>query len=149
VPTPFERNGTGNGLFAGENVFGALLSYTLRDPAPPGTDIVLSVKDAAGKNVALLAGPAGVGLNRAVWNLRTFAAPSANGRGRGGGGRGGAGGDSTATDSTAARGRATPATPPLTGPLVSAGRYSVQLNRRTNGALTPLSSTQPLEITRK
>jgi photosystem II stability/assembly factor-like uncharacterized protein len=145
VPTPFERGGAGNGLYVGENTFGALLSYTLRDPTPAGSDVVLTVKDAANKDVALLAGPAGVGLNRAIWNLRTFAPPSANGRGRGGAGRGGAG-DSTATDSAAAPARATPATPPLTGPLVPAGRYTIQLNRRTNGALTPLGAAQRLDV---
>jgi hypothetical protein len=127
VETPFQRGGTGNGLFTGENPpFGAILGYRLYRELPAGSEVVITVKDAAGREIAQVIGPAGVGLNRAVWNLRE--APATTGAGRGaaaGGGRGGAGG---------------------AGTLVAPGSYTVQLNRHTNGTLTPMGAPQPLRV---
>jgi hypothetical protein len=130
--TPFERAGIGNGLFTGDNPpFGALLSYVLRDAAPTGTQIVLSIKDAAGKMINEVPGPGGAGLNRAVWNLRhhadsTRARSDSAGGGEGrGGGRGG---------------------PPPLGPLVTPGTYTVQLARRSGTTLTPIGAPQRLQV---
>ena len=144
--TPFQRAGVGGGLFTGENPpFGALLSYTLREAAPSGSQVVVLVKDGSGKTIAEVTGPGSAGLNRAIWNLRrtpdttqTTAPASAGGRSaappdsaaaaQGGGGRGG-------------RGNA-----PRQGPLVDPGTYTVQLARRTGQTVVNISASQQLRV---
>ena len=152
--TPFQRAGVGNGLFSGENPpYGALLSYILDSETPAGSEIVLVIKDAAGKTINEVPGPGGAGLNRAVWNLRH--APDttslrADGARGGGGGRGGRGG---APPDTTGGGEAAPAQrgggrggPPPPGPLVVAGTYTVQLARRVGATLTPVGAPQRLRL---
>jgi len=146
---PFERAGFGNGLYSGDNPpFGALLSYTLRDATPAGTRTVLVVKDAAGKTVNEVNGPGGTGLNRAVWNLRH--APDTTTRADAGrGGRGGRGGGGAQPDSSegAPQGRGGGrGGPPPQGPLVTPGRYSIQLARRSGATLTPIGAPQRLQV---
>jgi hypothetical protein len=154
--TPFQRAGFGNGLYSGENPpFGALLSYTLTAATPPGTQTVLVIRNAAGKTINEVSGPGGAGLNRAIWNLRhapdttsTRADSAQGGRGGRGGARGGAaaaadttGGESPAPQRGGGRGG-----PPPPGPLVTPGTYTVQLARRTGGALTPIGAPQRLQV---
>jgi hypothetical protein len=156
VAASYERGATGNGLFVGENPeFGAPITYHLANAQPPGSEIVVTIADASGRAVREVAGPSTAGLHRVVWNLRASApeaaadAPGrggraaaggrgtgdaaggrgaagrgAGGRGAGGGGRGGGGG----------------------GALVSPGTFSLQLNRRVGGALTPLGQPQRLQV---
>jgi photosystem II stability/assembly factor-like uncharacterized protein len=139
VETPFQRAGIGNGLFTGENPpFGALLSYTLREAVPSGSQIVLLIKDAAGKTIAEAIGPGRAGLNRAVWNLRhapDTAALAAAGRGRG-----------AAPDSSAAEGRGGRGNAPRPGPLVVPGTYTVQLARRSAQTTMNLGAPQRLRV---
>lgn len=138
--TPFQRAGVGNGLYTGENPpFGALLSYTLRDAAPGGTQIVLLIKDAAAKTIAEVGGPGSAGLNRAIWNLRQAPDTSQPTTGRGA-----AGGRGAAPDS--AEGRGGRGNDPRQGPLVSPGMYTVQLARRTGPVLTNVGAPQRLRI---
>jgi hypothetical protein len=153
--TPFQRAGVGNGLFSGENPpYGALLSYILDSETPAGSEIVLVIKDAAGKTINEVPGPGGAGLNRAVWNLRhapdTASLRADGARGGGGGGRGGRGGAPTDTTGGA---EAAPAQrgggrggPPPPGPLVVAGTYTVQLARRVGATLTPIGAPQRLRL---
>lgn len=141
VETPFQRAGVGNGLYTGDNPpYGALLSYTLREAAPAGTQMVLLIKDVAGKTIAEVNGPGSVGLNRAIWNLRhkPDSAPPANaGRGRGGEGAGGEGEEGRG----GGRGNA-----PRPGPIVSPGNYRVQLARRAAQTTINVGTAQRLRV---
>ncbi len=161
--TPFQRAGMGNGLFTGDNPpYGALLTYALGDASPAGSQTVLVIKDAAGKEVNEVAGPGGVGLNRTIWNLRRRADSAtvlaAGGRGApppgaaaGAGGRGAAtpanAPEGGAPQAGAGRGGAPPfAGPPPLGPIVPPGTYTVQLARRTGTTLTNIGAPQRLEV---
>ena len=78
-----ERAHTGNMIFEGPNPpAGAIIDYWL---ATSGADVIITVHDMAGAEVATVNTPSGRGINRAVWNLRHGAA------GGGGGGFGGGG----------------------------------------------------------
>jgi hypothetical protein len=152
--TPFQRAGVGNGLFSGENPpFGALLSYVLESATPAGSEIVLLVKDAAGKTVNEVRGPGGAGLNRAVWNLRhapdttAVRADGARGGPPGRGGRGVAPTDTTGggEGNVAQRGGGRGGPPPP-GPLMSPGTYTVQLARRAGATITPIGAPQRLRL---
>jgi photosystem II stability/assembly factor-like uncharacterized protein len=128
--TPFERAGIGNGLFTGDNPpFGAIISYTLGAPTPVGSQILLVIRNAAGRPIAEVPAPGAAGLNRAVWNLRRRP-------------------DSTATPpGNAAAGRgAGPNGPPAPGPLVPPGTYTVELVRRTGTLTTALGLPQRLQV---
>jgi hypothetical protein len=158
VETPFQRAGFGNGLFTGENPpFGALLSYVLNTATPLGSQLVLIIKDATGKTIREVQGPGGTGLNRAVWDLRRAAdtvtaradsAPSTATQQAGRGGRGAA----AAPDTTGGGESGTPQRgggrggPPPQGPLVTPGRYTVQLARRTGATVTPIGAAQRLQV---
>jgi len=150
VETPFQRAGFGNGLYTGENPpFGALISYVLPSAAPAGSQIVLVIKDAAGKTVNEVRGPGVAGLDRAVWNLRHAPDTSRAVVQAGRGGRAGAaaaardttGGEEGAPQRGGGRGG-----PPMPGPLVTPGTYTVQLARRTGATLTPIGAPQRLKV---
>ena len=137
----YERGAIGNGLFMGENPpYGALLTYRLGAALPAGTEVVITVADATGRTIREVTGPASAGIHRVVWNLRTTppggrgadapagrggagGAPAAGGRGGGGGGRGGA-----------------------IGMLVGPGTFTVRLNTRSGGTLTPTGQPQRLQV---
>ncbi|HXA48736.1 MAG TPA: hypothetical protein VNV86_00460, partial [Candidatus Acidoferrum sp.] len=125
---------------------GALLTYYLREDAPSGTKVVLSVADATGRQVRQLDAVAKAGLHRTPWDLREASVQVQGGRGvapprpptsEGGdeatptvappGGRGGRG-----------FGRG--------GPLVKPGSYTVTLGKLVNGQLTPLGQPQIVEV---
>ena len=154
VETPFQRAGVGNGLFSGENPpFGALLSYVLDSATPTGSEIVLLIKDAAGKTIDEVPGPGGAGLNRAVWNLRH--APDTASlradvarvvrRSRRAWWCAGRHDWRRRRRRTSTRGRSWRATPP--GPLVVPGTYTVQLARRAGATLTaPIGAPQRLRL---
>jgi len=152
--TPFQRAGVGNGLFSGENPpYGALLSYILDNATPVGSEIVLVIKDAAGKTINEVPGPGGAGLNRAVWNLRhapdtaLLRADVARGGPAGRGGRGAAPADTTggAEGAPPQRGGGRGGPPPP-GPLVVPGTYTVQLARRAGTTLTLIGTPQRLRL---
>ncbi len=133
----YERGAIGNGLFMGENPpYGALLTYQLHSPLPAGTELVITIADSTGRVVREVSGGTAAGVHRAVWNLR---ANPAGGRGAGpdagrggagarggggGGGRGGAGG----------------------GVVVAPGYFTVRLNTRAGGTLTPIAQPQRLQV---
>jgi hypothetical protein len=155
VETPFQRAGLGNGNYVGNNPpYGALLSYVLRADPPAGTDIVVTIKDAAGKSVIDIPAPRAAGLNRVVWNLHrrpdsaTTTLAGRGGGGRAGGGRGAASDTSGAEGAQQAAGRGRGG-PPRQGPLVPPGVYTIQLARRIGGAnasLTPVGPLQRLQV---
>jgi len=149
VETPFQRAGFGNGLYTGENPpFGALISYVLPSAAPAGSQIVLVIKDAAGKTVNEVRGPGVAGLDRAVWNLRHAPDTSRAVVQAGRGGRGGAGAarDTTGGEEGAPQRGGGRGGPPMPGPLVTPGTYTVQLARRTGTTLTPIGAPQRLKV---
>jgi photosystem II stability/assembly factor-like uncharacterized protein len=126
-----------NGLYRaqGDNVaspnppIGPLLTYYLREDQREGK-VVLTITDAAGKQVRQLDADAKAGIHRTPWDLReTAPPPPAGGRGGPGGGGGGGG-----------RGGL------RQGPLVKPGTYTVALGRLVNGALTPLGKSQTVEV---
>jgi photosystem II stability/assembly factor-like uncharacterized protein len=153
VETPFQRAGMGNGIYSGNNPpYGALLSFVQHDEAPAGTDVVVAIKDAAGKPVIDLPAPRAAGLNRVVWNLRRkpdSATVTLAGRGGRGGRGGAAAADTSGGEGAAPQGRGGRGGPPRQGPVVSAGVYTVQLARRTGGAgapLAPIGPSQRLQV---
>ncbi len=145
VETPFQRAGFGNGLFTGDNPpFGALVSYTLRETAPAGSQMLLLIKDAAGKTIAEVPGPGSAGLNRAVWNLRR--APDTTRTTAVAGGRGAAQPDSARGEGDAPQRGGGRGGAPRPGALVAPGPYTVQLARRTGGTLTNVGAAQRLQV---
>jgi hypothetical protein len=139
----YERGAIGNGLFMGANPpYGALLTYQLGAALPAGSELVITIADATGRTIREVTGPASAGMHRVVWNLRTTppagrGADAAAGRGGAGGapaagGRGGGGGGG--------RGGA------AVGVLVGAGSYTVRLNTRSGGTLTPIGQAQRLQV---
>jgi photosystem II stability/assembly factor-like uncharacterized protein len=143
----------GDNLASPNPAAGALLTYYLRDETPAGGKTVLTITDAAGKQVRQLDASSKAGVHRTAWDLREQAAPAgaaaaqrpptppaeggeegappAAGRGgRGGGGGGGFGGRGF--------GR--------TGPLVKAGSYTVTLGRLVSGTVTPIGQPQTVEV---
>jgi hypothetical protein len=126
-PTPYQRGGAGSELFTGQNPpYGAILTYNIGRALPRGAELVITVADAAGSVVREMTAPASVGLQRVVWNLRRNPPPAptvARGGGPGGG-----------------QGRQ------VQGELVSAGPYTVQLNRRVSGALTAIGAPQRVDV---
>jgi hypothetical protein len=127
---------------------GALLTYYLREDAPSGAKVVLTVTDSAGKQVRQIDASGTAGLHRTPWDLRE-AAPPAAGRsgapavepadeeaqpvaargGRGGRGRGGGRGGFARL-----------------GPLVRPGIYTVTLGRSAGGAGTAIAPAQRVEV---
>jgi len=151
-----QRAGVGDGLFTANNPpFGALVSYVLKDSTPAGSQMLIIIKDGAGKTVAESLGPGAAGLNRTIWNLRHAPDSSAarvtlaGGRGTTGrGGRGAAGAppaDTTSGDEPAQRGGGRGGQLPP-GPLVTPGTYSVQLARRTGTTTAPVGKPQRLQV---
>jgi photosystem II stability/assembly factor-like uncharacterized protein len=92
-----------------------------REEAPA---IVLTVRDQAGQVVRRLTGPVAAGTHRVAWDLRFPAA------------------DPTKLE---VAGEGTPWDFLPTGPLAAPGRYTVELARRADGALTPLAGPVPFE----
>ncbi len=86
--------------------------------------VVLTVKDEAGQVVRRLTGPVTAGFHRVAWDLRYPAA------------------DPTRIEPA---GEGTPWDFAPTGPLAAPGRYSVELARRADGAVTPLAGPVPFE----
>jgi hypothetical protein len=140
----------GDNLASANPPMGALLTYYLRDETPAGGKTVLTITDAAGKQVRQLDASSKAGVHRTPWDLREQApvgaaaprptptteggeetppTPPAGGRGgRGGGGGGGV------------RGFA------RSGPLVKAGSYKVTLGRLVSGTVTPIGQAQTVEV---
>jgi len=127
--------------------FGALLTYYLREDAPGGSKIVLTIADVAGKEMRQLDASGKAGLHRTSWDLREPPPAPQAGRGRGaaaepgdenadavpaGGGRGGRGGG------RGGFGRG--------GPMVKPGPYTVALGRSVNGQVTVLGQPQIVEV---
>jgi photosystem II stability/assembly factor-like uncharacterized protein len=143
-----QRAGLGNGLFTGDNPpFGALVSYVLTEPTPPGSQMLIVIKDAAGKQVAETLGPGASGLNRTIWNLRhapDSAVVTAAGRGAAGRGGRGAAADTTGGEQEGRGGGRGGQLPP--GPLVAPGTYSVQLTRRAGSTTTLVGKPQRVQV---
>jgi photosystem II stability/assembly factor-like uncharacterized protein len=140
-PVSYERGGSANGIFVGENPpFGAILTYHIGVGPAAGTEILLAVSDAGGQVVRELPAEAAVGTHRVVWNLRAVPPSAAGGRGGAvgrAGGRGGRGGRGGGRGGRGGGG---------TGPLVPAGTYTVQLQSRAGGQTTNLGGAQRLEV---
>ena len=129
-PTAYERGGAIAELFTGENPpFGALLTYNVGRAQAGSTELVITIADASGAVVREMNAPGTLGLQRVVWNLRRNPPPQPAGRAGGPGGGGGGGGGQQAQ-----------------GELVGAGNYTVRLNRRVGGALTPIGAPQQLQV---
>jgi hypothetical protein len=86
--------------------------------------VVLTVKDEAGRVVRQLTGPTGKGIQRVAWDLRY-----------------------PAVDPTVLEERKRESWEPApVGPLVVPGRFTVSLAKRVRGVLTTLASPQPFEV---
>jgi photosystem II stability/assembly factor-like uncharacterized protein len=131
-------------FFAPNPDWNGVIEYHLRDAASgPAT---ITVRDAAGKTIRTVRGPAARGLNRVVWDLRydppvdsANQAAAAAGGGRGGrGGGGGRGGPPAAVPVGFPAGGGGRGGAPV-GPLVLPGRYSVRV--AVPGVAAPLAGT--------
>ncbi len=125
---------------------GANFAYSVGQPIPDGTDLVLTITDARGEQVREMALDKTTGFRRVLWNLRADppaqAAPPAGGvvapvgrageAGRGGapagfqgrGGRGGGGG----------------------GQVVDAGTYHAQISKKVGDTVTPVGPMQTFQV---
>jgi len=121
-----------SGLWRAENPpFGAVFTYNVAQDLPADTRLVLTIVNDAGRPVRRLDLEKGVGLRRAVWNLRTdppAAAPAGRGGAAGRGGGAGFGG----------RGNQPP--------LVEPGRYSATLGRLVGDIVTPIGAPQTFSV---
>jgi hypothetical protein len=118
-----ERKGGQRGLTESA---GGSAADLLRARGSPHTKLVLTVLDAAGKQVRQLDATNKSGLHRTPWDLREpppAAAPQ-GGRGGGGGGRG----------------------PARIRPVGKTGNYQVTLGKLTNGTLTPIGQPVTVEV---
>lgn len=133
----------GDNLASPNPPMGALLTYYLRDEAPAGSKIVLTVADSAGKQVRQLEVSGKAGLHRTAWDLR-HAAPAAPPQAV----RGGRGAEAPAGEEQPAAGRGGRGFGGRNrqGPLVAPGTYTVTLGRLADGAVTPLAKPQPVEV---
>jgi hypothetical protein len=108
--------------------YGATFTYHLRDSLPQGSQLVLTITDAAGERVRRITLPNKPGVQRVTWNLRRDPAPPRSG-GRGGrGGRGRRGG----------RGQQ--------GAPIETGNYSASLGRLTGAVVSPLGEPQSILV---
>ena len=99
---------------------------TLEDEALEAeSKVILTVRNEAGEAVRRLEGPAGKGLNRAVWDLR-LAPPQP-------------------VDLSPPREYLPWESPPF-GPLAGPGTFTVELARWTGGEMTPLADPTPFEV---
>ena len=121
-----------SGLWRAENPpFGAVFTYNVAQDLPADTRLVLTIVNDAGRPVRRLDLEKGVGLRRAVWNLRTDP-PAAASAGRGGAaGRGGGAG-------FGGRGNQPP--------LVEPGRYRATLGRLVGDIVTPIGAPQTFSV---
>ncbi len=100
----------GHNIYYGENpAAGALIDYWL---AEAGAEVVISVHDHTGAEIATVEATSNLGINRVIWNLRHAPfSPPAGPRGEGGSGGFGPGGQGSGPD----------------GPYVVPGTYVVRL----------------------
>ena len=87
--------------------------------------VILTVRNGAGEVVRRLEGPAGKGLNRAVWDLRLSPPQPVN---------------------LSPPREYLPWESPPFGPLAGPGTFTVELARWTGGEMTPLADPTPFEV---
>ena len=110
--------------------FGAVLTYSVREPLPTATKLVVTITDDAGKQIRRIESernqplPTGAGIHRSAWDLRTDPPPAQPGQG----GRGAGGG----------RGQQ--------APLVAPGRYHAVLGKMVGTDVTPIGSPQSFTV---
>jgi hypothetical protein len=109
-------------------LFGATLTYHLRDALPAGSQLVVTITDGDGEQVRRMILPNEPGVHRATWNLRRDPPPPPAGGGRRGGGRGGRGGRGSQ------------------GAQVDTGRYTATLGRMQGDAVAPLGAPQTVLV---
>ena len=115
-----------------------MFTYHVRQDLPADTRLVLTITDAAGRQIRRLDLDKSAGLRRVAWNLHvglrrrrrrgapTPPRPRRSGRGGGGGGRGGRGGGG--------------------GPAVALGRYVATLGKITGETVTPIGPSQSFMV---
>jgi photosystem II stability/assembly factor-like uncharacterized protein len=132
--------------------FGALLTYHVRDNVQGDAKMVLTVTDAAGKQVRQLDASGQAGLHRTPWDLRetAVAAPAGAQGGRRGGGDAAAGdaaaGEEQPQAGRGGRGGGGGGRGGRGGPMVRPGTYTVQLGKLAGGTVTPLGEAQKVEV---
>jgi hypothetical protein len=123
-----------SGLWAAPNPpFGAVLTYHVKQALPPDARLVVTISDAAGRQVRRLEVDKSAGLRRVAWNLRGDAPATAAGGGRGGGEGGRQGG-------FGGRGG------PPQGPLVAPGTYRATLGRQVGDQVTAIGPAQSFQV---
>jgi len=103
---------------------GAVFTYHLGDAQPSGAQLVLTIRDEAGRQVRQLELPGTTGVQRVAWDLRTDPPPAPAGADARTGGRGA----------------------PRQGPLVSPGRYQASLGRRVGTTVTALAEPRAFQV---
>jgi photosystem II stability/assembly factor-like uncharacterized protein len=121
---------TMGGNFASPNPpVGANFAYSVGQPIPDGTNLVLTIMDATGRQVRRMTlMDKTPGLRRVLWNMRTDPpAPGAAAPGRGAGPGGGRGGGPS-------------------GNLVPSGTYHAQLGKQVGDVVTPIGPMQTFRV---
>ena len=120
-----------SGLWRAENPpFGAVFTYNVARELPADTRLVLTIVNQTGRPVRRLDLEKGVGLRRAVWNLRTDPPAAAPGGREGPAGRGGVG--------FGGRGNQPP--------LVEPGQYRATLGKLVGDIVTPIGAPQTFAV---
>lgn len=126
---------------------GANFAYSVGQAIPDGTDLVITITDARGERVREMTVDKGVGLRRALWNLR--ADPPA------GGGRGGRGGGLAVEPEPVVDGDEEEQAPQgfqfgrgggAGGQLVEPGSYRAQLGKKVGTTVTPIGPVQTFRV---
>lgn len=120
-------------------VIGANFAYSVGQAIPEGTTLVLTITDARGQKVREMTVDKGVGLRRALWNLRMD--PPAAAGGPAGGRAGGAPGGAAPQFQFAGRGGGGAG-----GALVTAGSYRAQLGKKVGDTVTPIGPVQTFRV---
>jgi hypothetical protein len=122
--------------------FGAVFTYNVVQPLATDAKLVLTIADESGKQVRRMELDGKVGLQRAVWNLRTN--PQATGS------------SGQAQEGTGQRGEGVQQPPPQgrgfgrgaqLPPLVQPGRYTATLGRMSGDQVTPIGASQSFRVT--
>jgi photosystem II stability/assembly factor-like uncharacterized protein len=118
--------------------YGAMFTYSVGQPPPGDTKLVLTIADDTGKQIRRIDLLKEAGVHRVAWDLRGETPPAPAGAR---GGQGGAGGEAPPEAAQAFGGRGRQG-----GPPAPAGRYRATIGKLTGDTVTPIGQPQSFLI---
>ena len=118
--------------------YGAMFTYSVGQPPPGDTKLVLTIADDTGKQIRRIDLLKDAGVHRVAWDLRGETPPAPAGAR---GGQGGAGGEAPPEAAQAFGGRGRQG-----GPPAPAGRYRATIGKLTGDTVTPIGQPQSFLI---